>query len=58
MKYGLSSVTVIVVKILQNFSVYTDVKLSDIKLKASLTQQSVNGFHIKIRPRNKKSTVT
>ncbi|VVC45436.1 Hypothetical protein CINCED_3A017723 [Cinara cedri] len=52
MKYALLNITVLLTQILRNFSVHTDLKFSDIKLKFNLTIKSVNGYPVTIRPRN------
>jgi len=45
------SMKVLVSTFLRNFSVHTDIKLNDIKLKIDLLMRSVNGYPVTIRPR-------
>lgn len=45
------SMKVLVSTFLRNFSVHTDIKLNDIKLKLDLLMRSVNGYPVTIRPR-------
>lgn len=41
---------------LRHFSVHTDIKLKDIKLKIDLLMRSVHGYPVTIRPRDKRPT--
>jgi hypothetical protein len=43
---------VILVKILQNFVVETDLKIENLRVKMELTMKFENGWKIKIRKRN------
>ncbi|VVC42646.1 Cytochrome P450, conserved site,Cytochrome P450,Cytochrome P450, E-class, group I [Cinara cedri] len=55
MKYGLVFVTVLLTELLRKFSVHTDMKLSDIKLKLGVTLHNTVGFPITIQSRKKSS---
>lgn len=50
-KYALLFNVHLIAKIVQNFSLHTDIKLIDIKILVGLTIQSINGFPIIIQPR-------
>lgn len=50
------SMKVLVSTFLRNYSVHTDVKLSDIKLKLDLLMRSANGYPVTIRPRDRRPT--
>lgn len=41
---------------LRNYSVHTDIKLSDIKLKLDLLMRSVHGYPVTIRARDRRPT--
>ncbi|KAL4123108.1 hypothetical protein QTP88_015338 [Uroleucon formosanum] len=49
-KYAMLSMKVTVSTFLRHFSVHTDIKLTDIKLKIGLLMRSVHGYPITIRP--------
>ncbi|XP_060876038.1 cytochrome P450 4C1-like isoform X2 [Metopolophium dirhodum] len=53
-KYAMLSMKVTVSTFLRHFSVHTDIKLTDIKLKIDLLMRSVHGYPVKIRPRVKR----
>ncbi|KAL4123114.1 hypothetical protein QTP88_015344 [Uroleucon formosanum] len=50
-KYAMFSMKVTVSTFLRHFSVHTDIKLADIKLKIDLLMRSVHGYPVTIRPR-------
>ncbi|KAF0747584.1 cytochrome P450 4C1-like [Aphis craccivora] len=50
------SMKVLVSTFLRNYSVHTDIKLSDIKLKLDLLMRSSNGYPVTIRKRERKPT--
>lgn len=54
-KYAMLSMKVLVSTFLRNFSVYTELKLSDIKLRIELLMRSARGYPVKIRSRNRVS---
>jgi len=47
---------VTVATFLRNFSVHTDIKLTDIKLKLGLMLRSVHGYPVTIQPRDRRPT--
>ncbi|XP_029343853.1 cytochrome P450 4g15-like [Acyrthosiphon pisum] len=55
-KYAMMSMKVTVSTFLRHFSVHTDIKLTDIKLKIDLLMRSVHGYPVTIRPRDKRPT--
>ncbi|CAI6359143.1 unnamed protein product [Macrosiphum euphorbiae] len=55
-KYAMLSMKVTVSTFLRHFSVHTDIKLTDIKLKIDLLMRSVHGYPVTIRPRDKRPT--
>ncbi|KAL4123116.1 hypothetical protein QTP88_015346 [Uroleucon formosanum] len=55
-KYAMLSMKVTVSTFLRHFSVHTDIKLTDIKLKIGLLMRSVYGYPITIRPRDRRPT--
>jgi len=55
-KYAMLSMKVTVSTFLRHFSVHTDIKLTDIKLKLGLMMRSVNGYPVTIRPRDRRPT--
>ncbi|XP_001951034.3 cytochrome P450 4C1 [Acyrthosiphon pisum] len=55
-KYAMLSMKVLVSTFLRNYSVHTNVKLSDIKLKLDLLMRSANGYPVTIRPRDRRPT--
>ncbi|CAI6360436.1 unnamed protein product [Macrosiphum euphorbiae] len=55
-KYAMLSMKVTVSTFLRHFSVHTDIKLTDIKLKIDLLMRSVHGYPVTIRPRMKRPT--
>ncbi|KAL4123113.1 hypothetical protein QTP88_015343 [Uroleucon formosanum] len=55
-KYAMLSMKVTVSTFLQHFSVHTDIKLTDIKLKIGLLMRSVHGYPITVRQRDKRPT--
>lgn len=50
------SMKVLVSTFLRNYSVHTDVKLSDIKLKLDLLMRSANGYPVTIQTRDRRPT--
>lgn len=55
MKYAMTSMKLLVSDVLRNFSVHTNVKLSEIKLKMNdAFTRKVGGYPITIRPRDKR----
>nr|UMO80440.1 cytochrome P450 CYP380C40 [Myzus persicae] len=55
-KYAMLSMKATLSTFLRNFSVHTDVKLTDIKLKLGLMMRSVHGYPVTIRPRDRRLT--
>jgi len=55
-KYAMLSMKVLVSTFLRNYSVHTDIKLSDIKLKLDLLMRSANGYPVTIQPRDRRPT--
>lgn len=55
-KYAMLSMKVLVSTFLRNFSVHTDIKLSDIKLKLDLLMRSAHGYPVSIQSRNRRPT--
>ncbi|XP_060860449.1 cytochrome P450 4C1-like [Metopolophium dirhodum] len=55
-KYAILSMKVTVSTFLRHFSIHTDIKLTDIKLKLGLLMRSVDGYPVTIRPRDKRPT--
>ncbi|XP_015366846.1 PREDICTED: cytochrome P450 4g15-like [Diuraphis noxia] len=55
-KYAMLSMKVTLSTFLRYFSVHTDIKLTDIKLKVDLLIRSVHGYPVTIRPRDKRPT--
>jgi cytochrome P450 family 4 len=55
-KYAMLSMKVTVSTFLRHFSVHTDIKLTDIRLKIDLLMRSVNGYPVTILPRVKRPT--
>ncbi|XP_022175937.1 cytochrome P450 4C1-like [Myzus persicae] len=55
-KYAMLSMKVTVSTFLRHFSVHTDIKITDIKLKIDLLMRSVHGYPVTIRPRDIRST--
>ncbi|XP_022166734.1 cytochrome P450 4C1-like isoform X2 [Myzus persicae] len=55
-KYAMLSMKVLVSTFLRNYSVHTDCKFNDIKLKLDLLLRSSNGYHVTIRTRDRRST--
>ncbi|XP_015366844.1 PREDICTED: cytochrome P450 4g15-like [Diuraphis noxia] len=53
-KYAMWSMKVTVSTFLRNFSVHSDMKLTDIKLKLGLMMRSVHGYPVTIRPRDRR----
>jgi len=47
------SMKVTVSTFLRHFSVHTDIKLTDVKLKVDLMMRSVHGYPVTILPRDK-----
>ncbi|VVC46480.1 Hypothetical protein CINCED_3A014855 [Cinara cedri] len=54
MKYGLLFMTLLLSDVLRNFSVHTDMKLSDMKLNVGISLQNTVGFPITIQSRKQK----
>lgn len=52
-KYAMLSMKILISTFLQNFSIHTDTKLSDIKLKLDLLIRSAHGYPVTIRRRDK-----
>jgi len=50
------SMKVLVSTFLRNYSVHTDIKLSDIKLKIDVLLRSSNGYPVTIQPRDRRPT--
>lgn len=50
------SMKVLMSTFLRNYSVHTDIKLSDIKLKLDLLMRSVHGYPVTIRTRDRRPT--
>ncbi|KAF0752653.1 cytochrome P450 4C1-like isoform X1, partial [Aphis craccivora] len=55
-KYGMLSLKVLISTFLRNYSVHTDIKLSDIKLKIDVLLRSSNGYPVTIQPRDRRPT--
>ncbi|XP_050545269.1 cytochrome P450 4C1-like isoform X2 [Daktulosphaira vitifoliae] len=55
-KYAMLSTKVLLSTFLRNFSVHTKCKMSDIKLKIEFTMNSVHGYQVMIRLRDRKPT--
>jgi len=55
-KYAMMSMKVLVSTFLRNYSVHTDLKLGDIKLKLDLVIRSLNGYPVTIRERDRRPT--
>uniref|UniRef100_A0A2S2Q055 Cytochrome p450 n=1 Tax=Sipha flava TaxID=143950 RepID=A0A2S2Q055_9HEMI len=55
-KYAMLSMKILISTFLQNFSVYTDTKISDIKFKLDLLMRSANGYPVTIRRRDRRPT--
>ncbi|VVC44950.1 Hypothetical protein CINCED_3A014120 [Cinara cedri] len=55
-KYATMNMTVILATVVRNFSLHTDMKLSDVKLKIDLAARSAQGYPVTIRPRNRRKT--
>ncbi|XP_022176867.1 cytochrome P450 4C1-like [Myzus persicae] len=55
-KYAMWSMKVTVSTFLRHYSVHTDIKLTDIKLKLVLLVRSVHGYPVTIRPRDRRPT--
>lgn len=55
-KYAMLSMKVLVSTFLRNYSVHTDFKLSDIKLKLDLLMRSARGYPVTIRTRDRRPT--
>ncbi|CAH1715439.1 unnamed protein product [Aphis gossypii] len=55
-KYAMLSMKVLISTFLRNYSVHTDLKLSDIKLKLDLILRCSNGFPVTIRQRDRRPT--
>ncbi|VVC35234.1 Cytochrome P450, conserved site,Cytochrome P450,Cytochrome P450, E-class, group I [Cinara cedri] len=56
-KYGLVFLTVIITEVLRSFSVHTDMKFSDIKLKLGITLHNTVGFPITTKSRKNRHNV-
>ncbi|XP_025419157.1 cytochrome P450 4C1-like isoform X2 [Sipha flava] len=54
-KYAMLSMKVLVSTFLRNYSVHTDIKLSDIKLEIDLLMRSVHGYPVTIRSRDRRN---
>jgi len=50
------SMKVLMCKILQNFSVHTDLKFSDIQLSLDILLRNTNGYPVTIRSRERRPT--
>lgn len=48
------SMKVLISMVLRNYSVHTDFKISDIKLKLDLLMRSVNGYPVTIQKRDRR----
>jgi len=55
-KHAIVSMKVLISTFLRNYSVHTDIKLSDIKLKLDLLIRSSNGYPVTIRQRDRRPT--
>ncbi|XP_050423133.1 cytochrome P450 4C1-like [Adelges cooleyi] len=55
-KYAMLSMKVLISTFLRHYSVHTDCKMSDIKLKLDLLMRSVHGYPVTIRPRDRRPT--
>jgi len=55
-KYAMLSMKVLVSTFLRNYSLHTDVKLTDIKLKIDVLLRSSNGYPVTIRQRDRRPT--
>lgn len=55
-KYAMLSMKVLISTFLRNYSVHTDIKISDIKLKLDLLMRSANGYPATIRTRDRRPT--
>ncbi|XP_050538613.1 cytochrome P450 4C1-like [Daktulosphaira vitifoliae] len=55
-KYAMLSMKVLISTFLRNYSVHTECKMSDIKLKLDLLMRSVHGYPVTIRPRDRRPT--
>jgi len=55
-KYAMLSMKVLLSTFLRNYSVHTNIKLSDIKLKTDLLMRSVNGYPVTILQRDRRPT--
>ncbi|XP_016656341.1 cytochrome P450 4C1 [Acyrthosiphon pisum] len=55
-KYVMMVMKVTVSTFLRHFSVHTNIKLTDIKLKLDVLMRSVDGYPVTIRPRDKRPT--
>lgn len=50
------SMKVLISTFLRDFSIHTDFKITDIKLKLDLLMRSVHGYPVTIRPRDRRPT--
>ncbi|KAF0760019.1 Uncharacterized protein FWK35_00004731, partial [Aphis craccivora] len=55
-KYAMLSMKVLVSTFLRNYSVHTNIKLSDVKLKVDILMRSANGYPITIQQRDRRPT--
>lgn len=52
-KYAMMLMKVLVSTFLRNFSIHTELKLCDVKLKMDLLMRSSRGYPVTIQPRNR-----
>jgi len=50
------SMKVLMCKVLQKYSVHTDLKIGDIQLSLNLLLRNANGYPVTIRPRKRRTT--
>ncbi|XP_050054619.1 cytochrome P450 4C1-like isoform X2 [Aphis gossypii] len=55
-KYAMLSMKVLLSTFLRNYSVHTNIKLNDIKLKTDLLMRSANGYPVTIQQRDRRPT--
>ncbi|CAH1715441.1 unnamed protein product [Aphis gossypii] len=55
-KYAMLSMKVLISTFLRNYSIHTDMKLTDIKLKIDVLLRSSNGYPVTIRQRDRRPT--